>query len=248
MLSSTAVDFTSSIRMCPFNARGEPLRIRTYVSTPSIVPAFQAAANCRNRRRMRSCCVASLHNDLDEIQQQIEDHQDTMDACVKREDFSGAASARDIITPLQMRRRCVELAIHADGKTIHLRVGQVIRHQKYDYRGVIVGYDPQCSASDIWIKMMGVDKLPLGRHQPFYHVLCDERDRPGSQSTPATTYVAQENCNLLPSKVASPIENGLITYNFEGFQNGRYIPKSHLRQQYPDQDTVASSDTSIDGN
>lgn len=34
---------------------------------------------------------------------------------------------------------------------------------------------------------MHVDKLPLGRRQPFYHVLVDVRCRPGGQ----TTYVAQ---------------------------------------------------------
>lgn len=34
---------------------------------------------------------------------------------------------------------------------------------------------------------MRVDMLPFGRNQPFYHVLVDERDRPGAQ----TTYVAQ---------------------------------------------------------
>lgn len=34
---------------------------------------------------------------------------------------------------------------------------------------------------------MGVDRLPKGRHQPFYQVLVDERDRPGGM----VTYVAQ---------------------------------------------------------
>lgn len=37
------------------------------------------------------------------------------------------------------------------------------------------------------VQMMHVDMLPLGRRQPFYHVLVDVRCRPGGQ----TTYVAQ---------------------------------------------------------
>ena len=39
--------------------------------------------------------------------------------------------------------------------------------------------------------MMGVDRLRLGRQQPFFHCLVDERDRPGA----VTTYVAQVNCH-----------------------------------------------------
>ena len=34
---------------------------------------------------------------------------------------------------------------------------------------------------------MGIHRLPHGGEQPFYHVLVDERDRPGTH----TTYVAQ---------------------------------------------------------
>ena len=37
------------------------------------------------------------------------------------------------------------------------------------------------------VQFMGVDKLRLGRNQPFFHCLVDERDRPGA----VTTYVAQ---------------------------------------------------------
>ena len=37
------------------------------------------------------------------------------------------------------------------------------------------------------LQLMGVDRLRLGRHQPFFHCLVDERDRPGG----TTTYVAQ---------------------------------------------------------
>ena len=37
------------------------------------------------------------------------------------------------------------------------------------------------------VQTMAVDKLPNGRHQPFYQVMVDERDRSGSM----ITYVAQ---------------------------------------------------------
>jgi hemimethylated DNA binding protein len=57
-----------------------------------------------------------------------------------------------------------------------------MRNVRYGYRGVIFGWDPECTADEDWIAAMQVDRLPSGRHQPFYRVLVDERDR-RSQST-----------------------------------------------------------------
>jgi len=81
----------------------------------------------------------------------------------------------------------------ADGRELRLHVGQVVLHKLYGYRGVIVGWDSSCKAREQWILQMGVDQLPGGRHQPFYNVLVDVRDRPGAQ----TTYAAQENLQVL---------------------------------------------------
>jgi F-box protein 21 len=54
---------------------------------------------------------------------------------------------------------------------IKYKVGQVFQHKRYDYIAVITGWDPECSSSEPWIRQMGVDRLPKGRQQPFYHVL-----------------------------------------------------------------------------
>lgn len=43
------------------------------------------------------------------------------------------------------------------------RVGQVLRHKRYRYRGLIIGWDPCCRAGEEWIAQMGVDRLPGGR-------------------------------------------------------------------------------------
>lgn len=81
----------------------------------------------------------------------------------------------------------------ADGRDLRLHIGQVVLHKIYGYRGVIIGWDSSCKAREEWIAQMGVDQLPAGRHQPFYNVLVDVRDRPGAQ----TTYAAQENLQVL---------------------------------------------------
>lgn len=59
---------------------------------------------------------------------------------------------------------------------VHLRVGHVVRHRKYGFRGVVIGYDATCQATDSWMEASQVKALPLGPHQPFYHVLIDSRD------------------------------------------------------------------------
>ena len=51
------------------------------------------------------------------------------------------------------------------------RVGQLFQHKRYGYEGVVTGWDVACDAGEDWIQNMGVDRLPNGRNQAFYHVL-----------------------------------------------------------------------------
>ncbi|KAL4425883.1 hypothetical protein ABPG75_009899 [Micractinium tetrahymenae] len=77
--------------------------------------------------------------------------------------------------------------------------------------------------------MMNVDMLPLGRHQPFYHVLVDVRNRPGGQ----TTYVAQENVMHMraPKEVLHPLVPRFFPGGFQPDEG--YLPGPLLRQAYP---------------
>lgn len=54
---------------------------------------------------------------------------------------------------------------------VNFRVGQLFKHKRYHYQGVITGWDPSCDAGEEWIQNMGVDRLPNGRNQAFYHVM-----------------------------------------------------------------------------
>ena len=119
---------------------------------------------------------------------------------------------------------------------IAFELGDVMVHARYGYRGAIVGFDGVCVQTEEWIQAMGVDDLPAGRDQPFYHVLVDERDRPGDQ----VTYVAQENivrtspegefpCQPLRHRLlASLLQPG----SFDK-ERGGYEPLPQLRQIYP---------------
>lgn len=55
--------------------------------------------------------------------------------------------------------------------TVKHKVGDVFHHRRYNYIGAITGWDHKCLSGEAWIQQMGVDRLPNGRDQPFYHVL-----------------------------------------------------------------------------
>jgi len=56
---------------------------------------------------------------------------------------------------------------------VHCRVGQVFKHKRYHYQAIITGWDKECEAREPWIAQMGVQNLPNGTHQAFYHVMYD---------------------------------------------------------------------------
>jgi len=116
-----------------------------------------------------------------------------------------------------------------EGNKVSLHIGQIISHKRFGYKGVVIGWDEVCEASDHWKEQMGVDQLPHGANQPYYTILVDGRNRANQ-----TTYVAQEN-------VEKPIMTEAIIHSelgrfFEGFdpQASVYIPNEELKQQYPD--------------
>ena len=67
--------------------------------------------------------------------------------------------------PKQVRRRT---AAH---KKVRYEIGQVFRHRRYNYTATIIGWDAECDAGEQWMLRMGIDALPGGRHQSFYHAL-----------------------------------------------------------------------------
>lgn len=150
--------------------------------------------------------------------------EEKMAASVAREEYDEAGRVRDELITMELRKKLLEFS--SKPKLLY-RVGDVVIHRKYGYRGVIYGHDLQCSAPSEWQEAMKIELLARGQHQPFYHILVDTRDRPGGMST----YVAQEN--LTVPKEGKPVLHPWITKFFNGFEDGTYIPGSKLRQVYP---------------
>lgn len=90
------------------------------------------------------------------------------------------------------------------------RVGDIVHHRRYDYRGVIVANDPECRADQAWYQS---NLTQPRRDQPWYHVLVDEATH--------VTYVAQENLEL--DRQGGPVRHPLVDQFFSAFGNGRHV-------------------------
>lgn len=90
-------------------------------------------------------------------------------------------------------------------------VGQIVRHRKFGYRGVIFDIDPIFSESDRWYETMARSRPP--KDKPWYRVLVDGQ--------PHTTYVAERH--LADDDVPDRVSHPLIDEFFAGFDAGRYI-------------------------
>jgi len=88
-------------------------------------------------------------------------------------------------------------------------VGQVVRHKRYGYRGVIVDFDVRCQADDKWYDTAHVQ---LSKEQPWYHVLV--------HGSSGNTYAAEES--LEPIDMDDPIVHPLLSVFFETVDTGSY--------------------------
>ena len=90
-------------------------------------------------------------------------------------------------------------------------VGQLVRHLKNTYRGVIFDVDPVFSATDDWYETVALSRPP--RDKPWYHLLVDGQDH--------TTYVAERH--LAAAADESPISHPLVDELFFEFRDGHYV-------------------------
>lgn len=94
-------------------------------------------------------------------------------------------------------------------------VGQLVRHRKFGYRGVIVDVDPVFSGTEQWYESMARSRPP--RDKPWYHVLVDGAEH--------ATYVAERHLEADDS--AEQVDHPELGRFFNRFIDGRYIPRGH---------------------
>ena len=92
-------------------------------------------------------------------------------------------------------------------------IGEIVHHQLFDYRGVIVDVDPKFQSTEEWYQAVARSRPP--KDAPWYHVLVDEAVH--------STYVAEKNLERDESE--GPIRHPMLDDFFSHFKNGRY--RSH---------------------
>ena len=93
------------------------------------------------------------------------------------------------------------------------RVGQIVHHKLFDYRGVVYDVDPDFQGSEDWYETMARSRPP--RDRPWYHVLVHDADH--------TTYVAERN--LEPDDGADPVRHPMLSHFFDTFEDGVYLTR-----------------------
>lgn len=95
------------------------------------------------------------------------------------------------------------------GLFARFELGELVRHKRYGYRGVVVERDDRCQADDEWYYS---NQTQPDRDQPWYHVLVDGSER--------ITYAAETS--LVEDELRRPVAHPLVPVFFEDFDGSRY--------------------------
>lgn len=93
--------------------------------------------------------------------------------------------------------------------------GDLVRHRRYEYRGLVVDHDLGCRASEEWYRR---NRSQPDTDQPWYHVLVHGSD--------AVTYAAQTSLQADDSE--AEIEHSMLQRFFAGFEGGKYLRNERL--------------------
>ena len=93
-------------------------------------------------------------------------------------DDRGESPALEVIKFRETQQFFGQSTVVRDPKPPHVtfRVGQVVKHKKWGYRGVIIAWDETANAPAEWLREMHKENKEW-RNQPNYSVLVDTRDR-----------------------------------------------------------------------
>ncbi len=92
-------------------------------------------------------------------------------------------------------------------------LGQVLRHRKHPFRGVVFDVDALFSNTDEWYENIPEGSRP-SKDQPFYHLLAE------NDKSYYVAYVSEQN--LVPDETGEPVGHPDLSDLFGDFEDGRY--------------------------
>lgn len=92
-------------------------------------------------------------------------------------------------------------------------IGQVVKHRRYPFRGVIYDVDPVFANTEEWWLSIPEELRPH-KDQPFYHLFAENAE------TEYVAYVSEQN--LLPDHSNRPVRHPQVDETFERDDDGVY--------------------------
>lgn len=94
------------------------------------------------------------------------------------------------------------------------RIGQVVKHRMFPFRGVIFDVDPEFSNTEEWYDAIPEDIRPA-KDQPFYHLLAENAE------AYYVAYVSEQN--LVSDDSGEPVEHPQVGEVFAELRDGTYV-------------------------
>lgn len=92
-------------------------------------------------------------------------------------------------------------------------LGQVVRHRKHPFRGVVFDVDAMFSNTEEWYEAIPEDSRPR-KNQPFYHLLAE------NDQSYYVAYVSEQN--LVADYSGQPVDHPDLPELFGPFEDGHY--------------------------
>ncbi len=99
-------------------------------------------------------------------------------------------------------------------------IGQVVKHRRYPFRGVIYDVDPVFANTEEWWLAIPEDVRPR-KDQPFYHLFAENAE------TEYVAYVSEQN--LVPDTSGEPLRHAQLDEVFFRTDAGEYKAKAPTR-------------------
>jgi heat shock protein HspQ len=100
-----------------------------------------------------------------------------------------------------------------ESRVAKFHIGQVVKHRRFAFRGVIFDVDPVFSNTEEWWQAIPAENRP-SKDQPFYHLYAENAD------TDYIAYVSEQN--LVPDETGGPVRHPQVRDMFQRLPDGNY--------------------------
>ncbi|MCU0789704.1 MAG: heat shock protein HspQ [Nitratireductor sp.] len=105
-------------------------------------------------------------------------------------------------------------------RTAKYRIGQVVKHRIFPFRGVIFDVDPEFGNTEEWYESIPAEIRPR-KDQPFYHLFAENAE------SEYIAYVSEQN--LLADDSNEPVRHPQVREVFERRADGSYATRGILK-------------------